>query len=204
MGCGPVRDLDVLLEHLAAEVAQLDADVPDGSEIVRMLSEQRDEFRAKLVEAMSSPRYASLLDLFVRSIAFLPPLPAGDSATAIARAELRKLRKAAKALPGEPSDAELHRLRIKAKRARYAAELAELAGAKGARDFVAAAKRLQDVIGEHQDAAVAEERLRRYARPGWLRRRTVGRARARAPCTRAQGVSEGPRSCASCRSPRVG
>ena len=43
------------------------------------------------------------------------------------------------------------------KRARYAAELADLQG------YVAVAKRLQDVLGEHQDSVVAEERLRRVA-----------------------------------------
>ena len=52
------------------------------------------------------------------------------------------------------------------KRARYAAELAahEL-GRSGSR-FVAAAKDVQDVLGEHQDAAVAEERLGAWADAG--------------------------------------
>jgi CHAD domain-containing protein len=49
----------------------------------------------------------------------------------------------------------LHRLRIRAKRARYAAEAV---GAK--KEFVDRAKDLQDVLGEHQDAVVAEERIR--------------------------------------------
>ena len=43
------------------------------------------------------------------------------------------------------------------KRARYAAELA------GDTDYVKAAKVLQDVLGEHQDAVVAAEQLRDLA-----------------------------------------
>src|SRR5262249_47286486 len=133
-----------------------------GEKILDTLGEQREDCRRRLVEAMSSPRYTTLLDLFARSIALLPPLDDSAGATTIAKAELGKFRKAARALPRKPWDGELHRLRIKAKRARYAAELAQLAGVKGARRAVGAAKELQDVIGEHQDAVVAEERLREF------------------------------------------
>ena len=55
--------------------------------------------------------------------------------------------------PDPPDDA-LHAVRIKVKRARYAAEFAD------AQAYVKAAKSLQDVLGEHQDAVVADERLR--------------------------------------------
>jgi CHAD domain-containing protein len=68
-----------------------------------------------------------------------------------------KLRKAVDELPEEPADEELHAVRKKGKRARYAAELA------GRKKFVRHAKKLQDVLGEHQDAVVAAERLRELA-----------------------------------------
>ena len=48
-------------------------------------------------------------------------------------------------------------MRIKVKRARYAAEL------RGDNEYVKAAKALQDVLGDHQDAVVAQERLRSLA-----------------------------------------
>jgi CHAD domain-containing protein len=51
-------------------------------------------------------------------------------------------------------------VRIRGKRARYAAELAAGSVGKPARRFVRKAKRFQDVVGEHQDAVVAEERIR--------------------------------------------
>jgi CHAD domain-containing protein len=72
---------------------------------------------------------------------------------------MRKLEKAARKLSDVPTDDELHNVRIHAKRARYAAELA---GAP--KKVVEALKNVQDVIGEHQDAVVAEERLRRISR----------------------------------------
>jgi CHAD domain-containing protein len=69
-------------------------------------------------------------------------------------------------LGAESSDQELHAARIRVKRARYAAELAthEL-GLDGA-GFVSAAKELQDDLGEHQDATVAQERLEAWAGSG--------------------------------------
>ncbi len=54
-------------------------------------------------------------------------------------------------------------MRIKGKRARYAAELAEASAGKAATRFIRQAKKFQDVVGDHQDAVVATEELRRVA-----------------------------------------
>ena len=62
-----------------------------------------------------------------------------------------------KALAPDSPDEELHAARIRVKRARYAAEL------EGDKAYVQAAKRLQDVLGEHQDAVVAIGKLRDLA-----------------------------------------
>ena len=80
-----------------------------------------------------------------------------------------------------PSDEELHRVRIRGKRARYAAELAEPLAGKRARRFVQEAKRFQDVVGEHQDAVVAEERIRALAGRRKAGLAFAGRAARRAP-----------------------
>ena len=73
-------------------------------------------------------------------------------------------------LGDNPEDEALHRSRIAVKRARYAADLAahEL-GKPGAR-FVAVAKQLQDILGDHHDAVVAQERIREWAEPDPLPR----------------------------------
>jgi CHAD domain-containing protein len=51
-----------------------------------------------------------------------------------------------------------------AKRARYSAELSVPEAGPPAERFVERVKKLQDILGEHQDAAVAETRLRELAR----------------------------------------
>ncbi len=112
---------------------------------------------------MSSDRYFTLLDAIELAVA--APRFTGDDTPleAIAKSEFRKLRKEVRALDSEPSDEELHAVRIKGKRARYAGELAEASRGKAATKFIRRAKAFQDVIGDHQDAVVAEGELRRVA-----------------------------------------
>jgi CHAD domain-containing protein len=184
---GPVRDLDVMLEHLRAEVAELPRqEAAAARRFVRTLEAERGEGRAAMLDALGSPRYLALLDAV--EDAAREPRAGGLAETSlreIAGAEFRRLRKAVRRLPSDYSDEELHAVRIKAKRARYAAELAEGAVGKKAGKFIDRAKVLQDVIGEHQDAIVAEERIRsllersRGARAAFAGGLLVERQRAR-------------------------
>ena len=123
-------------------------------------------------------------------------LGAAVSLREVAAREFRKLRREVRALPPGPPDDALHAVRIHGKRARYAAELAEGVVGKPARRFVRDAKRLQDVIGEHQDAVVAEERIRgllegtddprvHFAAGRLVEREGERRRRARAACPKA-------------------
>ena len=157
---GAVRDLDVLLARLRTDVARLDEDRDAGEELVAILEEEHGRVRDELVAALESARY---LDLLARLEAAVDALPSVDDValSPLAAGELRKLKKAAKVSEG-PADDELHALRIRAKRARYAAEL--LPGDKRVARYLDALKHVQDVIGEHQDAVVAEGRLRLIAR----------------------------------------
>jgi CHAD domain-containing protein len=66
-------------------------------------------------------------------------------------------------LGDEPEDDALHASRIAVKRARYAADLAAHELGKPGTKFVAVAKQLQDILGDHQDAVVAQERIREWA-----------------------------------------
>ncbi len=156
---GPVRDLDVLIERLRSSVAELGHDRDAGAELVAKLESDRRAARDTLLDALESERYLELLATFESTVALLPDLDSGKGLRPIAKDELRRLMKKARKLPAVPSDDELHGLRIHAKRARYAAELAE-----APQKYVDALKRLQDVIGDHQDAVVAEERLRNASR----------------------------------------
>jgi CHAD domain-containing protein len=73
------------------------------------------------------------------------------------------------ALSPDSPDEELHHTRILAKRARYAAEAAAPVVGQEAQRFAKAAAGLQTVLGEHQDAVVAQ---------GWLRANAGGGRRA--------------------------
>jgi CHAD domain-containing protein len=161
---GPVRDSDVLRENLDAERDELDEPERKGLDVLlRILDREATAARQLLADAMSSNRYFTLLDTIELFVA--APRFTGDDTPleAIAKSEYRKLRRAVRALDKDPSDEELHAVRIKGKRARYAAELAEGSTGKAVTRFISRAKKLQDVIGEHQDAVVAEEELRRVA-----------------------------------------
>jgi CHAD domain-containing protein len=147
---GEVRDRDVLIDYLVAELATLEEAAAFGA-VLELLDGERDEAREQLIGALDGPRYATLLAELER----LPGLKEGASLGPVAADDYRRLRRAARRLDAKATDEELHRLRIRAKRARYAAEAV---GAK--KEFLDRAKDLQDVLGEHQDAVVAEERIR--------------------------------------------
>ena len=156
---GPVRDYDVLLEHLEEEMGELaTAERPAGRVLIDRLRAERQDAQRSLLGALGSERYRQLLT----RLRFPPRLGAGVTAVPlqeIAQKEFRRLMETVDELGKHPDDAMLHRLRIGLKRARYAAELAVPSGKRGER-FVAEAKRLQTLLGEHQDAVVTEERLR--------------------------------------------
>ena len=179
---GRVRDLDVLIEHLREESASLEREeVKAFRPVLAALGRERGRQRRTLVRGLESDRYLALLDRLETAD---PPIrEATITLEAIWRREFRRLRRAVKELGPAPVDDALHDVRIHAKRARYAAELARPALGKRAVPFLEAAKELQDVLGTHQDAVVAEQVLRRArCRPAGRRRggRAPDRARAAA------------------------
>ena len=160
---GPARDLDVLLEYLRAEAARLDRDEVHFAEVLQRLEAERAGARERLLAALESDRYRELLAA-LEAASRAPHVRALDAPLdKLAAAEFKRLAKAVRRLGDDPSDEDLHRVRIKGKRARYAAELAEAVSGKRAARVVREAKGFQDVVGEHQDAVVAEERVRAVA-----------------------------------------
>jgi len=156
---GPARDLDVLVELLAADIASLDVDTEIAQGLLVGLEAQRATARQAVVDAMTSERYLALLD---RLDHVDEPELSGASLTLteVAVAEWRRTKRHLARLPRDPNDDQLHGGRLRIKRARYAAELAahEL-GARGVR-FIQAAKDAQTLLGSHQDATVAENEVR--------------------------------------------
>jgi CHAD domain-containing protein len=162
---GPARDLDVFVDYLREEVATLpDLDRRRVAPVVEQAERDRKEAHRALRRTLGSSRYLSLLDDLDGATARPRTRDSEETLEQIAGREFRKLRKAMKRVGPTSPDEELHRARIKGKRARYAAELAEATAGPKVTGFVRRAKRFQDVIGEHQDAVVAEERLRELAK----------------------------------------
>lgn len=88
---------------------------------------------------------------------------AADVLPALVRRPWRHLQQAVESLGDDPPDEALHEVRIRSKRLRYASEAVTGVIGKPARQLAAAAAGLQGVLGDMQDAVVAEEWLRRQA-----------------------------------------
>lgn len=163
---GPVRDLDVLLERLRASSEGFGtADAAAAARLISGLEVEHGEARHEMLAALDDDRYTSLVESLV---AYLREGSSEPESTTDARRELRRLvRKRYRALDAavseigvDPTDEQLHSVRILGKKLRYTTELAEPLFGKPAQRLLAAAKEFQDVLGEHQDAHVAEARVR--------------------------------------------
>jgi CHAD domain-containing protein len=156
---GPVRDLDVLLEHVRGALRVIDEpDRSAGDLLLAVLEREHEVARRTLLAALDGIGYR-LLHARLR----LPPrLASGVESIPlerIARKEFRRLVDVVDRLGKHPGESEIHALRMMLKRVRYAAELAA-PDRKERRRFLAEAKILQDLLGEHQDALVVERYLR--------------------------------------------
>ena len=163
---GEVRDRDVLRERLAAQVAELPAEMvlgPVAAQIEETLLLERGQHLSRVTEAMDGERYAALVRQIMEWQA-APPLTklARKPATAAARYVERAERKVRKRLAGAHGEVEaLHSARKAAKRYRYAAELSAPALGRSATRSVKSTTKLQTLLGEHQDSVVSAAFLRR-------------------------------------------
>jgi CHAD domain-containing protein len=203
-GLGPVRDLDVLLLRLRGEIAGLpDRERAAGGVLVEALEAERVEARAAMLAALDDPRYTALLERLADAVRLPLPTPSATRSQPdlldLPRAELAKLRRDVRRAGEEPPDEVLHALRIRAKRVRYTGELVRPAlrgeAARRVKRLVTAASALQEVLGDHQDACVAEHRVRELldglgevvdAHVVFVAGRLVERERTRADAKRAE------------------
>ena len=163
---GAVRDLDVQLEHLEglrSEAAWAEATAL--APLVAQFEAQRVDGRAALLDAMSGERYARMVGtlrstLLAGPLSDAPDVSSRDAARAIVRQRYRRFRQDAAALRRNSPHAEFHALRIRGKRLRYSLELfVDLYGRAGAR-ALASLRAVQDLLGELQDLATTDIRLR--------------------------------------------
>jgi CHAD domain-containing protein len=164
---GEVRDYDVLIGHLREVIADFEVrDQAAGRRLVSKFVAERATAKRRLTRALSSARYSTLL----REVSLLTRAEPGPDGTrphdligGLAKPH-RKLAKAVRALPADPPDDDLHALRIHGKKLRYAGELAQTSAKKKQtaklKQLLKATKDFQTVLGEHQDAVIAAERMR--------------------------------------------
>ncbi len=169
---GDVRDLDVLLARLRESGDGLEPHL-DG--LFEMLEARREVTRERLLGALRSPRYVTLLDRLVDAAA-APPLtaaadaPSRDVLPPLVRRSWAKVARAGCALGDASPDEDFHEVRKRAKQARYAAEAVAPALGKGggvqAKRFAGAAARVQEVLGELQDSVVAKQAIECFVAEG--------------------------------------
>ncbi len=169
---GAARDGEVLPAHLQASLRLVPVELLIGPVQARVqghFAPPRAAARAELLEALDSPRYTGLLaSLDQLAAGPLAGPQADDPARDVLPAAVRKayrqadkrMRRARHAPPGQNRDVALHEARKSARRARYAAEAASLAAGQKASRFAKQMKKVQSVLGDHQDTVIARQAAR--------------------------------------------
>ncbi|MFH8343871.1 CHAD domain-containing protein [Streptomyces sp. NPDC018045] len=172
---GVDRDREVLAERLREGLADLPRALRLGPVAARLrLWSQRRRLgsRQSLLAVLDGARHLALLERLHALLADPPlrPAAARPPARAMAKAVLRDYRRldgrmavALAAPPGPERDEALHAARKAAKRVRYAAEAAGPALGRPAEKFATRMKRVQQLLGDHQDSVVARAALRDLA-----------------------------------------
>ncbi len=172
-GIGSVRDLDVL----ALAVAARGRDLGDGARaalapLEHDVAERRAVALAELTHILDAPQCRRILARLTQLGTSRPGARAtvrlGDVAAGFVRPLLRGVQRAAHDLDDETPAVALHRLRVRVKGLRYACETLEALVGDDMRRVIRRLVRLQDLLGEHQDAITQAAWLRAYAESSQL------------------------------------
>ncbi|MFN0058151.1 MAG: CHAD domain-containing protein [Planctomycetota bacterium] len=165
---GEVRDFDVQIAELKNWETTLVAAEREALAAVQTdLDRRRRRARRRLLRVLDSGRYERLLVRVERFCAAGPPrrnsaaLRAARivAPTLLAKCE-RRVRKRGRRLDSSAPATEWHELRKQARTFRYALEFFAPLFGNSLTQLVTALVALQDLLGAHQDAEVAESRLR--------------------------------------------
>jgi CHAD domain-containing protein len=164
---GEVRDCQVQRKRFGAALDRLPDELvlgPVRSDIRNTLLGIEGPARSRVTDAMDSARYVAMMAV-LRGWRTEPPLKERFGVDDLRKYFKKARRKADRRLAaavGDDDDAVLHSARKAAKRARYAGELCG-AVRPPARRKAKAYKKVQSVLGDHQDTVVARDVLRRMA-----------------------------------------
>jgi CHAD domain-containing protein len=166
------RDREVIAERLLGRLGELPDDLVIGPVAARLhaaLGEDASAAQEAIDAALDSERYVRLLDDLVDAAMHPRTNDRGNSACnqvlppIMKQSWHRLAKRVTKAIAAGEDPAAFHRARIAAKRTRYLAEaLAPVFGEPAAR-LASEVEKVQEVLGEHQDAVVASELLRQVA-----------------------------------------
>jgi len=186
---GRVRDIDVGLDR----VQRMSLKAPEHERaalyvFARYLEIRRARRRRRLLRRLDSHRYEAFRD---RARSWMEGMPSVWEAVATPERQVdvpgsggispsfapaymigprivaewdRRLREACEEAERRPSAANVHALRIAVKHARYAVEYFAVGEGRNAHRRAKQLARLQDTLGDHQDAATLLDHMRRYAR----------------------------------------
>ena len=164
---GEVRDLDIQLSWIASWSQGATADDLASLGLLSSALEKRRQLaRKRMLRALESRRYAHLVTRLTRALRSGPPRSSRPSRTPALAAfpglieqRFGRVVKAGRDLQADSPPEAFHRLRIRCKRLRYAVENARDLYGGPAAGYIEVLVRLQDLLGEHQDAFVAISRL---------------------------------------------
>ncbi len=166
---GEVRDRDVQIESFAEMRSTAPWEESNAlGELLQVLEGLHAEARDRLVQALDSERYATLLASLKEALAERespePQVAVRDFVAPILRRRYRNLRNQAEALTPESEPVAYHQVRIRGKRLRYSVEFVRPLYERPAERMAEAMVEAQDLLGEHQDGAVAIDWLRNLVR----------------------------------------
>jgi len=161
---GEARDGEVLAGHLQAGLRETPGELVIGPVQARVqghFASVRVGARTTLLAALDSERYFALLEELEQLITRPPLTPhAAIPAAKVLPAAARRAYKQAshrmrRARADQSAESALHQARKAVKRARYASEAMSPAIGTKARRFAKQMKKVQSVLGDHQDAVIA-------------------------------------------------
>jgi CHAD domain-containing protein len=164
---GAARDTEVLLARLVAASDRLpESAKPDAvrAKLAEICGKDLGDAMAAARLALQSERYVDLIDRLVDAASYprtsdVARRPAGSALLPLVRSTWARLHRRAMRVTrprhGGPSAVDYHRVRIAAKKVRYACDAVAPALGPDATKLSKQAERVQEVLGEHQDAVVA-------------------------------------------------
>lgn len=169
---GAARDREVLEARLLRDLESLPIDESDAeaaAEVVReVLGSEARAATVRSTEAMESERYLTLLDRLVSARAQPPVTDEAMRSCAhalrpLVRAAWRRFRRDAEALRKKSPDDQWHAVRIRGKHTRYALDALTPVFGRPARQWAKQVAVVTELLGTHQDAALAADTAHQLA-----------------------------------------